>query len=44
VIDVGQSIGPILAGWMVSYSSAFTLLATILLRTAVRLERLFKEA
>lgn len=44
---VGQSIGPLLTGWMVGmagYSNAFTLLATILLLTAMLLGLLFKEA
>ncbi len=40
VMDVGQSIGPVLTGWMVGYAgygSAFTLLAAILLGAALLL-------
>ncbi|MEK6664457.1 MAG: MFS transporter [Pseudomonadota bacterium] len=40
VMDVGQSIGPVLTGWMVGYAgygSAFTLLAAILLLAALLL-------
>ena len=47
VMDVGQSIGPVLTGWMVGvagYGSAFTLLAAILLLAALLLGLLFKEA
>ncbi|MFO7543267.1 MAG: MFS transporter [Thiobacillus sp.] len=47
VMDVGQSIGPVLTGWMVGvagYGSAFSLLATILLAAALLLGLLFKEA
>ncbi len=46
VMDVGQSIGPVLTGWMVGiagYSSAFTLLAAILLSTALLLGLRIKE-
>ena len=46
VMDVGQSIGPVLTGWMVGYAgygSAFTLLATILLTTALMLGLMFRE-
>jgi MFS family permease len=38
IMDVGQSIGPVLTGWMVGvagYGSAFTLLAAILLFAAL---------
>ncbi len=45
VMDVGQSIGPVLTGWMVGYagySSAFTLLAVILLGAALLMGALFK--
>ncbi len=45
VMDVGQSIGPVLTGWMVGYAgygSAFTLLAAILLAAALLLGLLFK--
>ncbi len=47
VMDVGQSIGPLLTGWMVGvagYASAFTLLAAILVLAALMLGLLFKEA
>ena len=47
VMDVGQSIGPVLTGWMVGvagYGSAFTLLAAILVFAALLLGLLFKEA
>jgi len=47
VMDVGQSIGPVLTGWMVGvagYGSAFSLLAVILLFAALLLGLLFKEA
>ncbi|MGA9163885.1 MAG: MFS transporter [Thiobacillus sp.] len=47
VMDVGQSIGPVLTGFMVGvagYGSAFTLLAAILLLAALLLGLLFKEA
>jgi DHA1 family multidrug resistance protein-like MFS transporter len=40
VMDVGQSIGPVLTGWMVGvagYGSAFTLLAAILVLAALLL-------
>lgn len=40
VMDVGQSIGPVLTGWMVAvsgYGTAFLLLAAILLATALLL-------
>ena len=46
VMDVGQSIGPVLTGWMVGvagYGSAFSLLAVILLFAALLLGLLFKE-
>jgi sugar phosphate permease len=39
-MDVGQSIGPVLTGWMVvasGYDSAFTLLAVVLLGAALLL-------
>jgi MFS family permease len=45
VMDVGQSIGPVLTGWMVAvagYASAFNLLAVILLAAAVLLGTLFR--
>ena len=45
VMDVGQSIGPVLTGWMVTvagYASAFTLLAAILLAAAVLLGTQFR--
>jgi MFS family permease len=47
VMDVGQSIGPVLTGFMVGvagYGSAFTLLAAILVLAALLLGLLFKEA
>ncbi|MBT9591284.1 MAG: MFS transporter, partial [Thiobacillus sp.] len=47
VMDVGQSIGPVLTGFMVGavgYGSAFTLLAAILVAAALMLGLLFKEA
>ena len=47
VMDVGQSIGPVLTGWMIGmagYGSAFSLLAAILLSAALLLGLLFKEA
>jgi MFS family permease len=46
VMDIGQSIGPVLTGWMVGvagYGSAFTLLAAVLLLAALMLGLLFKE-
>ena len=46
VMDVGQSIGPVLTGWiigMAGYGSAFTLLAAILLSAALLLGLLFKQ-
>ena len=46
VMDVGQSIGPVLTGWMIGmagYGSAFTLLAAILLSAALLLGLRFKE-
>ncbi|MDP2265887.1 MAG: MFS transporter [Thiobacillus sp.] len=46
VMDVGQSIGPVLTGWMIGmagYGSAFTLLATILLSAALLLGWRFKQ-
>jgi MFS family permease len=45
VMDVGQSIGPVLTGWMVGYAgygSAFTLLAAILLGAALLLGLMFR--
>ena len=45
VMDVGQSIGPVLTGWMVGYAgygSAFTLLAVILLLAALVLGLMFR--
>ena len=45
VMDVGQSIGPVLTGWMVTvagYTSAFNLLAAILIAAAVLLATLFR--
>ncbi|MBT9612808.1 MAG: MFS transporter [Burkholderiales bacterium] len=45
VMDVGQSIGPVLTGWMVGYAGygrAFTLLAAILLAAALLLGVMFK--
>jgi MFS family permease len=47
VMDVGQSIGPVLTGWMVGtagYGSAFTLLAVILLLAALMLGFLIGDA
>ena len=47
VMDVGQSIGPVLTGWMVGvagYGSAFTLLAAILLFAALLLGLRLKQA
>ncbi|MHB1076126.1 MFS transporter [Thiobacillus sp.] len=47
VMDVGQSIGPVLTGWMVGvagYGSAFTLLAAILMGAAVILGLLLRDA
>lgn len=46
VMDVGQSIGPVLTGWMVGvvgYGSAFTLLAAILVLAAVMLGLLLRD-
>ena len=46
IMDIGQSIGPVLTGWMVGYAgygSAFTLLAGILLGAAVLLGLTFKR-
>ena len=46
VMDVGQSIGPVLTGFMIGvagYNSAFTLLAMILLLAALLLGLVFKE-
>lgn len=46
VMDVGQSIGPVLTGWMVSsagYGSAFMMLAAILLAAAILLGWLFHD-
>jgi MFS family permease len=46
VMDVGQSIGPVLTGWMVGmagYGSAFSLLAAILLSAALLLGLRFKQ-
>jgi MFS family permease len=46
VMDVGQSIGPVLTGWMVGvagYGSAFTLLAAILVLAALMLGLLLRE-
>lgn len=45
VMDVGQSVGPVLTGWMVGYAgygSAFTLLAVILLVAALLLGLMFR--
>ena len=45
VMDVGQSIGPVLTGWMVGvagYGSAFTLLAAILVLAALLLGLLLR--
>lgn len=47
VMDVGQSIGPVLTGWMVAvagYASAFNLLAAILITAAVLLGTLFRSS
>lgn len=47
VMDIGQSIGPVLTGWMVGvagYGSAFTLLATILVLAALMLGLLLRDA
>lgn len=47
VMDVGQSIGPVLTGWMVGvagYASAFALLAAILVGAAVMLALLLRDA
>ncbi|MDP1683205.1 MAG: MFS transporter [Burkholderiales bacterium] len=47
VMDVGQSIGPVLTGWMVGYAgygSAFTLLAAILLLAALLLGLFLKRS
>jgi len=47
VMDVGQSIGPVLTGFMIGvagYGSAFTLLAAILVLAALMLGFLFREA
>lgn len=47
VMDVGQSIGPVLTGWMVGvagYGSAFTLLAAILVLAAVMLGLLLRDS
>jgi MFS family permease len=47
VMDVGQSIGPVLTGWMVGvagYGSAFTLLAAILVLAALLLGLVFKAS
>ena len=46
VMDVGQSIGPVLTGWVVGvagYGSAFTLLAAILVFAAMLLGLVFRE-
>ena len=46
VMDVGQSIGPVLTGWMVGvagYGPAFVLLAAILVAAALLLGLAFKE-
>lgn len=46
VMDVGQSIGPVLTGWMVGvagYASAFSLLAAILVGAALMLGLLLGE-
>ena len=46
VMDIGQSIGPVLTGWTVGYAgygSAFTLLAAVLLLAALLLGVMFKE-
>ncbi len=47
VMDVGQSIGPVLTGWMVTvagYASAFNLLAAILIAAAALLGTLFRSS
>jgi MFS family permease len=47
VMDVGQSIGPVLTGWMVGvagYGSAFSLLAAILVGAALMLGLLLRDA
>jgi len=47
VMDVGQSIGPVLTGFMVGvagYTSAFTLLAAILVAAALMLGLLLRDA
>jgi MFS family permease len=47
VMDVGQSIGPVLTGWMVGvagYGSAFALLAAILVGAAILLGLLLRDA
>ncbi len=47
VMDVGQSIGPVLTGFMVGvagYASAFTLLAAILVAAALMLGLLLRDA
>lgn len=46
VMDVGQSIGPVLTGWMVGmagYGSAFTMLAAILALAAVLIGLLLRD-
>jgi MFS transporter, DHA1 family, multidrug resistance protein len=46
VMDVGQSIGPVLTGWMVvvaGYGDAFTLLAVILVAAAVLIGAGFRQ-
>jgi len=46
VMDVGQSIGPVLTGWMVGsagYASAFTLLAAILVGAAIMFGLLLRD-
>ncbi|MBT9568983.1 MAG: MFS transporter [Thiobacillus sp.] len=46
VMDVGQSIGPVLTGWMLGlagYGSAFTVLAAILIAAALLFGLAFKE-
>ncbi|OGU36234.1 MAG: MFS transporter [Hydrogenophilales bacterium RIFOXYA1_FULL_63_33] len=46
VMDVGQSIGPVLTGWMVGvagYGSAFALLAAILVLAALMLRLLLRD-
>ncbi|WP_324780513.1 MFS transporter [Thiobacillus sedimenti] len=47
VMDVGQSIGPVLTGWMVGtagYASAFTLLAAVLVAATALLALLPRDA